>query len=114
MRLIDADALKSKLSGASVVALARSEIWGLIDSAPTVRQTCELPKPGDIVFNTNNQTYGVLICILDDKSAAQILEVGSNRVFVNCPPLAALEKTGAHMAIRNEIMKLIGPRKDVR
>jgi len=69
---------------------------------------CELPRNGDIVRNTNNNAYGVVLRILPDKNCASILEVSAhNEVFVNCPPLAALEKTGKrlHLCLAKMIMK---------
>ena len=67
---------------------------------------CEPPRNGDIVRNTNNNTYGVLLSIQRDKTCASILEVAANNeVFVNCPPLAALEKTGKRLSLAKLIMK---------
>lgn len=67
---------------------------------------CEPPRNGDIVRNTNNNTYGILLSIQRDKNCASILEVSAhNEVFVNCPPLAALEKTGKHVSLAKLIMK---------
>ena len=67
---------------------------------------CEPPRNGDIVRNTNNNTYGILLRIQPDKNCASILEVSAhNEMFVNCPPLAALEKTGKHLSLAKLIMK---------
>ena len=67
---------------------------------------CEPPRNGDIVRNTNNNTYGIMLRIQPDKNCASILEVSAhNEVFVNCPPLAALEKTGVHLCLAKLIMK---------
>lgn len=67
---------------------------------------CEPPRNGDIVRNTNNNTYGIVLRIQPDKNCASILEVSAhNEVFVNCPPLAALEKTGKHLCLAKLIMK---------
>ena len=113
MRLIDGEKLEK-------------EGWRLIRSVPrgdkiwhqtkgwkeveTVHQTCEPLRQGDIVLNTNNYTYGVVISLLNDKKAAQILEISAKekQLFINCPPLAALEKTGKHLTISRLILNEIG------
>ncbi len=113
MRLIDGEKLEK-------------EGWRLIRDVPrgdkilhqtkelkeveTVHQTCEPLRQGDIVRNTNNYTYGVVISLLNDKNAAQILEISAKekRLFINCPPLAALEKTGKHLTISRLILNEIG------
>lgn len=91
----------------------------LIDSEPSgiiteedikrlerVSFNCEPPRNGDIVRNANNNTYGVVLKIQPDKNCASILEVSAhNEVFVNCPPLAALEKTGKHLCLARMIIK---------
>lgn len=67
---------------------------------------CEPPRNGDIVRNTNNNAYGILLSIQRDRTSASILEVAANNeVFVNCPPLAALEKTGKRLSLAKLIMK---------
>lgn len=79
-----------------------------INGLEKVSFNCELPRNGDIVRNSNNNAYGVVLRIQPDKNCASILEVSAhNEVFVNCPPLAALEKTGKrlHLCLANMIMK---------
>lgn len=67
---------------------------------------CEPPRNGEIVRNINNNTYGIVLKIQPDMNRASILEVSvHNEVFVNCPPLAALEKTGKHLCLAKLIMK---------
>ena len=67
---------------------------------------CEPPRNGDIVRNANNNTYGVVLRIQPDEKCASILEVSAHgEVFVNCPPLAALEKTGRHIALAKLILE---------
>ena len=94
-----------------LVKLIESEPSGLILAEDIKRLervsfNCEPLRNGDIVRNTNNNTYGVVLRIQPDKSAASILEVAANNeVFVNCPPLAALEKTGKRISLAKLIMK---------
>lgn len=79
-----------------------------INGLEKVSFNCEPPRNGDIVRNTNNNTYGVVLRIQTDKNCASILEVSAhNEVFVNCPPLAALEKTGVHLCLEKMIMKAV-------
>ena len=94
-----------------LVKLIDSEPSGIITAEDIKRLervsfNCEPPRNGDIVRNTNNNTYGVLLSIQRDKTCASILEVSAhNEVFVNCPPLAALEKTGKRLSLAKLIMK---------
>ena len=94
-----------------LVKLIDSEPSGIITAEDIKRLervsfNCEPPRNGDIVRNTNNNTYGVLLSIQKDKTCASILEVSAhNEVFVNCPPLAALEKTGKRLSLAKLIMK---------
>lgn len=77
-----------------------------INGLKKVSFNCEPPRNGDIVRNTNNNTYGVLLSVQKDKTCASILEVSAhNEVFVNYPPLAALEKTGKRLSLAKLIMK---------
>ena len=79
---------------------------GDVERLEKVSFNCEPPRNGDIVRNANNNTYGILLSIQRDKNCASILEVSAhNEVFVNCPPLAALEKTGKHVSLAKLIMK---------
>ena len=92
-------------------ALFDSEPSGIITEEDIKRLkrvsfNCEPPRNGDIMRNTNNNTYGIALRIQPDKNCASILEVSAhNEVFVNCPPLAALEKTGKHLCLARLIMK---------
>ena len=94
-----------------LVKLIDSEPSGIITAEDIKRLervsfNCEPPRNGDIVRNTNNNTYGVLLSIQKDKTCASILEVSAhNEMFVNCPPLAALEKTGKRLSLAKLIMK---------
>ena len=49
-------------------------------------------EQGDVVFNSNNFTYGVVINDYDEK--VTILECGGKDVFTNCPPKSALKYCG--------------------
>ena len=62
---------------------------------------------GDIVYNTNNLTYGV---VLQEKSngAVQILESGDRGVFINCPPKTALIYCG-HTDFKESLDSIILP-----
>jgi hypothetical protein len=50
-------------------------------------------EQGDIVYNNNNFTYGVVINETADGKVA-ILECGGENVFINCPPKSALKYYG--------------------
>lgn len=94
-----------------LMKLIESEPSGIITADDVKRLervsfNCEPPRNGDIVWNTNNNTYGILLRIQPDKNCASILEVAANNeVFVNCPPLAALGKTGKRLSLAKLIMK---------
>ena len=49
-------------------------------------------EQGDVVYNSNNFTYGVVINDYADK--VTILECGGKDVFTNCPPKSALKYCG--------------------
>jgi len=112
MRLIDADKLEREgwylVRNTVDSNTACNEIKD-IKSVETVRQTCEPLRQGDIVRNNNNFSYGVVISLMNDKNSAQILELSDEekRLFINCPPLAALEKTGKHLTISRLILEKV-------
>ena len=66
-------------------------------------------EPGDIVYNSNNYTYAIVLAEYDDNT--KILEVGQN-VFVNSPPKAALHYIG-HTDIKNAIKAIVKPFAEV-
>ena len=66
-------------------------------------------EPGDIVYNSNNYTYAIVLAEYDDNT--KILEVGQN-VFVNSPPKAALHYIG-HTDIKKAIKAIVDPFADV-
>lgn len=66
-------------------------------------------EPGDIVYNSNNYTYAIVLGEYDDNT--KILEVGQN-VFVNNPPKAALAYIG-HTDIKKAIKAIVDPFAEV-
>ena len=66
-------------------------------------------EPGDIVYNSNNYTYAIVLSEYDDNT--KILEVGQN-VFVNSPPKAALTYIG-HTDIKKAIKAIVDPFAEV-
>lgn len=62
-------------------------------------------EQGDIVYNLNNFSYGV---ILQEKSndTVQLLESGDKGVFINCPPKSALVYVG-HMTFKESLDNII-------
>lgn len=64
---------------------------------------------GEIVYNKNNNSRGVVIEEMKDKAAVRILEVNSKvGVFINCPPRIALERTGEAIDLKQLIMEREG------
>lgn len=56
---------------------------------------CRRLVRGEVVHNYNNNTRGVVIEELPGKDAVRILEMsGKGELFVNCPPLRAVQRTG--------------------
>jgi hypothetical protein len=49
-------------------------------------------EQGDVVYNKNNYTYGIVI--RDNDESAKVLEVDLHEVFINDPPKAALKYCG--------------------
>ena len=66
-------------------------------------------EPGDIVYNSNNYTYAVVLGEYGDNT--KILEVGQD-VFVNYPPKAALHYIG-HTDIKKAIKAIVDPFAEV-
>lgn len=100
MRLIDAEKLEK-----AGWKLIKDEKIKELSTVETVRRTCEMLRAGDVVFNLNNNSYGVVISINPDKDYAQIIEVGASGLFINCPPLRALEKSGRPLALKKLILE---------
>lgn len=63
-------------------------------------------EQGDVVYNTNNYTYGVVMRDYDE--SASIIEIGGKDVFVNRPPKAALKYCG-HMDLKKKMGELLHP-----
>ena len=61
-------------------------------------------EQGDVVFNSNNFTYGVVINEYADK--VTILECGDKNVFTNCPPKAALKYCG-HFDFKKKLRDML-------
>lgn len=62
-------------------------------------------EQGDVVYSTNNYTYGIVLSDIDDR--IKVLEI-SRDVFVNCPPRAALEYCG-HINLKDGLAEIIHP-----
>ena len=63
-------------------------------------------EQGDIVYNSNNFTYGVVINDYADKVI--ILECGSKSVFTNCPPKSTLKYCG-HLDFKKNLRDMLLP-----
>lgn len=101
IRLVDVNAILDTIKSFHVTDVGT--IVTLLENARTIRPTCEI-RQGDIVYNTNNYTYGIVIANLVDKGAVTILEMdGKGEFFVNCPPLGAIVNTGKHIYLANII-----------
>ena len=66
-------------------------------------------EPGDIVYNSNNYTYAIVLGEYD--FFFFFLEVGQD-VFVNYPPKAALTYIG-HTDIKKAIKEIVDPFAEV-
>lgn len=105
MRLIDANSVLATIKSGNITD--GKTIIAILESAKEVKPTCDL-KNGDIVYNTNNQTYGIVICQMQGKDAVSILEKSSKgQFFVNCPPLTAIVNTGKRVCLANIIKKAL-------
>lgn len=62
-------------------------------------------EQGDVVYNKNNYTYGIVICELDEK--VKILECGGKDVFMNCPPKTAIQYCG-HTDLKKRLQGILG------
>ena len=61
-------------------------------------------EQGDVVFNSNNFTYGVVINDYADEVA--ILECGGKNVFINRPPKSALKYCG-HLDFKKNLRDMV-------
>lgn len=61
-------------------------------------------EQGDVVYNSNNFTYGVVINDYADK--VTILECGGKDVFTNCPPKSALKYCG-HTDMKKRLQEIL-------
>lgn len=105
MRLVDANSILATIKKGNITD--GKTIIALLESAKTVNPTCDLEN-GDIVYNTNNHTYGIVLNRQPDKNAVSILEKDSRgKFFVNCPPLAAIVNTGKRVYLANIIKKAL-------
>lgn len=64
-----------------------------------------LYEQGDVVYNSNNFTYGVVIRESVDESVT-ILECGGKDVFINSPPKSALTYCG-HIDFKKSLRNLL-------
>lgn len=62
-------------------------------------------EQGDVVYNKNNYTYGIVICELDEQ--VKILECGGKDVFMNCPPKTAIQYCG-HTDLKKRLQGILG------
>ena len=72
-----------------------------------VEENEELFKVGDVVFNSNNYRYAVILQLRSDGHSATVAEYHPERedkILVHTPPLAALLKEeGRHIGIIEEL-----------
>lgn len=105
MRLVDANSILATIKKHGITD--GETIIAMLQNAKSVKPTCDLEN-GDIVYNTNNHTYGIVLNRLPDKNAVSILEKdGRGKFFVNCPPLAAIVNTGKRVYLANIIKKAL-------
>ena len=62
-------------------------------------------EQGDIVYNNNNNQYAIVLHESIGESV-KILEIGSERVFENSPPKAALRYLGT-IDLKNTLLDLV-------
>ena len=62
-------------------------------------------EQGDVVYNSNNFTYGIVIGEFADGEVA-ILECGGKDVFTNCPPKSAIKYCG-HLDFKKTLRDLL-------
>ena len=62
-------------------------------------------EQGDIVYNNNNFTYGVVINETADGKVT-IIECGGKDVFINCPPKSALKYYG-HIDLKKTFREIL-------
>ena len=62
-------------------------------------------EQGDIVYNSNNFTYGIVINEFAD-GEVKILECGAKDVFTNCPPKSALKYCG-HLDFKKNLRDML-------
>ena len=62
-------------------------------------------EQGDVVYNKNNYTYGIVLCELDEQ--VKILECGGKDVFINCPHKTAIQYCG-HTDLKKKVASNIG------
>lgn len=62
-------------------------------------------EQGDVVYNKNNYTYGIVISEFDEQ--VKILEYGGNDIFINCPPKSAIQYCG-HTDLKKRLWSILG------
>ena len=62
-------------------------------------------EQGDVVYNRNNFTYGIVIREFDEQ--VQILECGGNDIFINSPPKTTIQYCG-HIDLKKRLQGILG------
>ena len=62
-------------------------------------------EQGDIVYNKNNYTYGIVLCELDEQ--VKILECGEKYILINSPPKTAIQYCG-HTDLKKRLQVILG------
>ena len=62
-------------------------------------------EQGDVVYNKNNYTYGIVMCELDEQ--VKILECGEKYILINSPPKTALQYCG-HTDLKKRLQGILG------
>jgi hypothetical protein len=62
-------------------------------------------EQGDVLYNKNNFTYGIVICEFDEQ--VKILECGGKDVFINNPPKSTLQYCG-HTDLKKRLQGILG------
>lgn len=111
MRLIDADQLERDgwmLRREKKVANCIVSECKPVSEVPTCATCVACEKTpfaqGDIVENTNNNSFGIFVSAIDGTHAVQVLELCEKETRVFVTQLTALKKTGKHVNLRRLIV----------
>ena len=61
-------------------------------------------EQGDVVYNRNNYTYGIVICEFNEQ--VKILECGGKDIFINSPPKTVIQYCG-HTDLKKRLQGIL-------